>query len=126
MRRLLPLAASLALTATPSFAEIIERVVVKVNGEIVTLTDFQTRQVRACQQARVSSDKVPEYLRENNARLLQEAIDDLVLKQRAEELGLRIPPQYITEAVEEIKKENKIERDDRFLELVQREGMSLE
>ncbi len=107
-------------------AEIIERVVVKVNGEIVTLTEFQSRQLRALQQARVTPENVPTYLREHNARLLQEAIDDLVLKQRAEDQGLRIPPQYLAEAIEEIKKDNKIPNDEQFIELLTREGMTLE
>jgi len=124
--RLLPFLPSLLLFTVPVRAEIIERVVVKVNGEIVTLTDFQGRQLRALQQARVVPEQVPTYLRENNARLLQEAIDDLVLKQRAEEQGLRIPPQYIADAIEEIKKDNNITNDERFLEMLSREGMTLE
>lgn len=124
--RILPLVLSLPLLSGPVGAEIIERVVVKVNGEIVTLTEFQSRQLRALQQARVTPENVPTYLRENNARLLQEAIDDLVLKQRAEDQGLRIPPQYIAEAIEEIKKDNNIPNDEQFLELLTREGMTLE
>jgi peptidyl-prolyl cis-trans isomerase SurA len=125
MRRRLLFLSLLALPLAAN-AEIVERVVVKVNGEIVTLTDFQARQLRALQQARIAPEQVPAFLREHNARLLQDAIDDLLLKQKAEEEGLRIPPSYLADTVEEIKKENKITSDEQFIELLAREGMTLE
>ena len=45
----------LLLAALPARAEILERVVAKVNGDIVTLTDFQARQLAAAQAARIAS-----------------------------------------------------------------------
>ncbi len=67
------------LAASGVRAEILERVVAKVNGDIVTLTEFQARQLAAAQAARIDPDKVEPFLRENNAKILQEAIDDLLL-----------------------------------------------
>ena len=57
----------------------------KVNGDIVTLCEFQPRQVAAVQGARITTNGIERFLRENNARILQEAIDDLLLVQRAAE-----------------------------------------
>jgi parvulin-like peptidyl-prolyl isomerase len=113
----------LAATASP---EIIERVVAKVNGDIVTLSEFVARQAAAVQASRVPAERVERYLRENNARILQEAIDELLLTQRASELGLRLRPEYLQEMIESIKKENGIESDDALREQLSREGMSID
>src|SRR6185436_5566169 len=121
---LLPaLSALLASAATP---EILERVVAKVNGDIVTLSEFQSRQVAAVQAAGLSTDdRIERFLRENNARILQEAIDDLLLVQQAQEQGMRLRPDYIKEIIDGIKKENNITSDDELQQQLRREGMSV-
>jgi peptidyl-prolyl cis-trans isomerase SurA len=108
--------------------EVLERVVAKVNGDIVTLSEFQARQVAAVQAAGGlnSDERIERYLRENNARILQEAIDDLLLVQKAQELGMRLRPDYINEIIENIKKENNIQSDDDLQQQLRREGMSLD
>jgi len=122
---LLPaLSALLASAATP---EILERVVAKVNGDIVTLSEFQSRQVAAVQAAGLSTDdRIERFLRENNARILQEAIDDLLLVQQAQEQGMRLRPDYIKEIIDGIKKENNITSDDELQQQLRREGMSVD
>jgi parvulin-like peptidyl-prolyl isomerase len=122
-RPILPLVL-LSAVAVPARAEILERIVAKVNGEIVTLTEFQTRQVAAAQNARVSADRVEGFLRENNARILQEAVDDLLLSQRAEDAGLKLRPEVVKDVIDGIKKENNIENDEALQEALRREGMS--
>src|SRR6266496_3310077 len=42
----------LVLSGAPVSAEILERIIVKVNGEIITQTEFQARQLAAAQVAR--------------------------------------------------------------------------
>jgi parvulin-like peptidyl-prolyl isomerase len=125
MRRLsVLLLASLTLAAVAR-AETIERVVAKVNGQIITLSEFQARQVAAAQQARISPDGIGAFLRQNNARILQEAIDEILILQRAEDAGIRAPAAWIDEAIAGIKKENKIESDDQMQEALAREGLTL-
>jgi peptidyl-prolyl cis-trans isomerase SurA len=123
---LLPaLSACLATAASP---EILERVVAKVNGDIVTLSEFQARQVAAVQAAGNlnTDDRIERFLRENNARILQEAIDDLLLVQQAQELGMRMRPDYIKDIIDGIKKENNITSDDELQQQLRREGMSID
>jgi peptidyl-prolyl cis-trans isomerase SurA len=115
-----------ALLAPELPAEIIERVVAKVNGDIITLSDFTARQISEAQAARVGPDRVEQFLRDNNARILQSAIDDILVVQKAADIGLRVPPAYLKDVIENIKKENNIESDDAFLQQLQREGMSLD
>lgn len=128
-RTLVPLVPSLilaALLSSPAPAEIVERVVAKVNGEIVTLSDFTARQVQAAQAARVTADRIEQFLRQNNARILQDAIDEVLLLQRAKELGFRMPPEYIADVIENIKKENNIASEEAFQEQLAREGMTVD
>jgi parvulin-like peptidyl-prolyl isomerase len=115
---------SLLLPAGAS-AEIIERVVAKVNGQIITLSDFQSRQIAAAQAARVDPATVGAFLRQNNARILQEAIDELLIIQKAEDAGIKAPPQWIDEAIEGIRKENNIASDEQFQDALAREGLTL-
>src|SRR6185295_6494059 len=88
---------SLLLAAGSARAEIIERIIANVNGSIITQTEFQSRQLAAAQAARITPDRVGQFLRENNAKILQEAIDDILLVQRAEEAGARLRPEYLNE-----------------------------
>ena len=126
LRRLVLLLPSLLLGTATVQAEIIERVIAQVNGEIITQTEFQSRQLAAAQAGRVTPDKVGQFLRENNARILQEAIDDILLVQRAEDAGLHLPASYINDVIDGIKKENHIENDAQFQEQLQHEGMTFE
>ena len=116
----------LLLSGPPLSAEILERIIAKVNGEIITQTEFQARQLAAAQAARVEPDRVGQFLRENNAKILQEAIDDILLVQRADDAGLKLPPHYIDDVIDGIKKDNKIENEAQFQEQLAREGMTLD
>jgi parvulin-like peptidyl-prolyl isomerase len=124
--RSLVLALTAAAIAAGAPAEVIERVVVKVNGDMVTQSEFQARQVAAVQAARIPPERIEQFLRENNARILQEAIDDLLLVQRADEIGVKLTPAYIKEVIEGIKKENNIGSDDELNAQLRKEGMSLD
>jgi peptidyl-prolyl cis-trans isomerase SurA len=125
-RQIVLLALLSLLLSAPAPAEILERIIAKVNGEIITQSEFQSRQLAAAQAAHVDPDKVGVFLRENNARILQEAIDDMLLVQRAGEVGLHLRPEYVKEVIDGIKKENNIGSDDQLQAQLRREGMSLD
>ncbi|HWW92344.1 MAG TPA: peptidylprolyl isomerase, partial [Vicinamibacteria bacterium] len=125
-RQIVLLALLSLLLSAPAPAEILERIIAKVNGEIITQSEFQSRQLAAAQAAHVDPDKVGVFLRENNARILQEAIDDMLLVQRAGEVGLHLRPEYVKEVIDGIKKENNISSDDQLQAQLRREGMSLD
>ena len=114
------------LFAVCARGEVIERIVAKVNGEIITLSEFQARQIAEAQAARVPPERVQGFLRDNNARILQEAIDDMLLVQRAQDSGLRMRPEDLDRFIEEIKKENKITSEEQFQTQLAQEGMTLD
>jgi len=117
---------SLVILAVQAPAEIVERVIAAVNGDIITLSEFEARQISAVQQAGISPDQIPLFLRQNNARLLQEAVDELLVLQRGDLLGIHLPDGYIDEVVGNIKKENNITSDAQFQAQLEREGMTLD
>ncbi len=82
---------SILLAATLARAETVERVVAKVNGQIITLSEFQTRQLEAAQAARVDASTVGAFLRQHNAKILQDAIDEILILQKAEDAELKPP-----------------------------------
>src|SRR5438552_3728290 len=118
-------ASTLALSAS-SRAEIVERIIARVNGDIVTQSEFESRQLASVQAAHIAADQVESYLRQNNARILQEAIDDLLIVQRAADLGIKLRPEYVLEVIEGIKKENNIADEGELRKQLRREGMSLD
>jgi peptidyl-prolyl cis-trans isomerase SurA len=125
MRRLFVLLPLLSLVASGARAEIIERVVAKVNGQIITLSEFQQRQSAAAQTARVDPGNVGAFLRQNNARILQDAIDEILILQKAEDAGIQAPPQWVDESIDGIRKENNITSDEQFQQALAREGLTL-
>lgn len=124
--RSLVLSLSLLALAHSATGEILDRVIVKVNGDIVTQSEFESRQIAAVTQARLTPDRVEAYLRDNNARILQDAIDDLLLLQKADEVGIRIRPEFTKDIIDGIKKENNIPSDEALREQLRREGMSID
>jgi peptidyl-prolyl cis-trans isomerase SurA len=116
---------SLVLVPPGARAEIIERVVAKVNGQIITLSEFQSRQIAAAQGARVDPANVGSFLRQNNARILQEAIDEILILQKAEDAGIKAPSQWIDESIDGIRKDNNITSEEQFQDALAREGLTL-
>jgi len=122
---LLPSLLAVLAVALSAPAEVLERVIVSVNGGIVSQSEFEQRQGAAVQAARIGPSEVEKYLRDNNARILQEAIDDLLLVQRAGELGYKVPASYLDEVISGIKKDNNIPSDADLQEQLRHEGMTL-
>ena len=106
--------------------DVIERVVARVNSQIVTLSEFEARQMAAVQAARISEAEIEPFLRQNNARLLDEAIEELLLVDRAAALGFKLRPEYLDQVIEDIKKEQNIATEEEFLAQLKREGLTKE
>jgi parvulin-like peptidyl-prolyl isomerase len=119
----------------PVRGEIIEQVLVKVNGDILTKTDLEQRQIAALRQ-RMSQDIDPESLKgdeqlkkaiaEVTPRLLVEAIDELLLVQLGKERGYRLTDQQFKDWLNALRKEQNLLDDQKFLAALKQEGMTLD
>src|SRR5437773_7499261 len=114
-------------------AEIIEQILVKVNGEIFTKSDLEQRQVAALrqkgQQFDVKNDPSNEQLRraldEITPQIMVDAIDEMVVVQRGKELGYRLTDEQFTRVVSDIRRENKIDTDEQFQAALKAESMTV-
>jgi parvulin-like peptidyl-prolyl isomerase len=105
-----------------------------VNGEILTKTDLESRQIQALRDQEKSIDperlkndaELQRMLREVTPQILANSIDEMLLVQRAKELGLRTTDENFKRTIDEIKKANKIETEEQFQMALKGEGLTLE
>jgi peptidyl-prolyl cis-trans isomerase SurA len=128
------LAAALVLAAVASArGEIIEQILVKVNGDIFTKSDLEQRQVAALRQkgqaidlkSDASNAELRKALDEITPQIMVEAIDELLIVQRGKELGYRLGDEQFKSVVDNIKKENKMESEEQFQAALKAENMTM-
>ena len=107
-----------ALQVSPR-ADILEQILVKVNGDIITKTDLEQRQIAALRQRdpnfRPADDaELKKALNEITPDVIVNAVDELLLIQRGRELGYALGAEQFRNIVDNIKKENKIETEEAF------------
>jgi parvulin-like peptidyl-prolyl isomerase len=128
-------ASLLAVSAATPRADILEQVLVKVNGDIITKTDLEQRQINALRQ-RMNQDIDPETLKndeqlkkmlaEITPRLLVDAIDELLLVQLGRERGYRLADSQFKDWLTALRKEQNLEDDQRFAAALKQEGMTVD
>lgn len=127
------LAVSLAAVSVARLgaADIIEQILVKVNGEIITKTDLEQRQVAALRQRpevqtlRGDDQALAKLLSDVTPQVIVDAVDELLLLQRGKELGYTMGDEQFKGIIDNIKKENKIETEEQFMEALKGEGMTM-
>jgi peptidyl-prolyl cis-trans isomerase SurA len=131
-RTLLPVA--LVLLAVPVLrGEILEQILVKVNGDIFTKSDLEQRQIAALRQKGQAIDlksdpnnaQLRKALDEITPQIMVDAIDEMVIVQRGKELGYTLSDQQFKSVVDNIRKENKIETDEQFAAALKSENLSM-
>ena len=131
-KSLLPVALVLAAVATPR-GEIIEQILVKVNGEIFTKSDLEQRQIATLRQKGQTIDlksdpnnvQLRKALDEVTPQIMVDAIDEMVIVQRGKELGYTLSDAQFKGVVDNIRKENKIETDEQFQAALKSENMTM-
>lgn len=120
-----------ALLALPVGAEIIEQVLVNVNGDILTKTEFEQRQITVLRNRPELANVTPESpelkraIAEVTPQLILDAVDELLLIQRGRELGLALGDEQFKSIVENIKKSNNLEDEAQFQAALKQEGMTM-
>ena len=121
--------------AMPLRAQIIEQVLVKVNGDIITKTELENRQIAAIRQ-RMNQDVSPEALKndeelkkalaEVTPRILVEAIDEMLMVQLAKERGYKLRDEQFRDWLSALRKEQNLEDEKKFQAALKQEGMSID
>jgi len=119
------------IASSPLRAEILEQVLVKVNGDIVTKGDFERLQVEFLRQrpelqnVTTDSPELKKAVAESTPQLILSAVDELLLVQRGRELGYTMTDEQFKSVLDNIKKDNNIDDETKFQEALKQEGMTL-
>jgi peptidyl-prolyl cis-trans isomerase SurA len=111
-------------------AEILEQVLVKVNGDIVTKTEFEQRQVSALRgrpefaNTNPSSIELQKAISEIAPDLILEAVDELLLVQRGRELNYALGDEQFKQILDNIKKSNNLTDEAQFQAALKQEGIT--
>jgi peptidyl-prolyl cis-trans isomerase SurA len=127
--------AALALTgilagAAPAVRaqEVVEEIVAIVNDDIITLSDFKTQydlEVQGLKAQQVSQEQYDKDFAQLKKGLLDKMITELLLLQKAKELGLNVQEQ-IKGMIEKIKTDNNLASDADLRRAIEQSGMSYE
>jgi len=117
-------------------AEVIEQVLVKVNGDIITKTELEQAQVGALRQRLNGQQIDPETLK-NDAQLKKALadvtpgiivgmVDQLLLLQHGKELNLHLTDDQFKQVVANIRKDQGLQDDKKFQEALAQENMTMD
>jgi peptidyl-prolyl cis-trans isomerase SurA len=126
----------LAALAVPMQAQILERVLVKVNGDIITQTELEEKQTAAI-RARIgggelkpdiatNTEELKKAMDEVTPQLLVEAIDELLLLQMGKEKGYHLSDEQFNSWLQNLRKEQNLQDDQKFNAALKQEGMTVD
>ena len=122
--------ATLLAASTP--AQVLEEIIVNVNGEILTKRDLEERQVAAIAHAlgrdvaitELRSDvSLQQSVEAMTPRILVDAVDELIVLQHAAELGLDATDADVDNVLAAIKKDNNLETEGDLWSFLRAAGM---
>ncbi len=115
---------ALLLMAQPAAAKIVDRVIAKVNGDIITLSSVEERAAVLKQQLELSGETVPsdkELIKDTLERIIEEKLQI----QEAKKSGLEVDDEAVQKALDEIKTKNRL-TEEQLGQMLELEGRSME
>ncbi|MYF76971.1 MAG: hypothetical protein F4174_06485 [Acidobacteria bacterium] len=105
-------------------AEVVDRVVALVNGDMITLSELQRQVVIQGERLGVPDD--PEVQATFRRQVLEGMVDNALILQVADQRGLRVPDRYFDEWKEATIKEMNLPDEAEFIRQVELQGSNLE
>jgi len=114
-------------------ADVIEQVLVKVNGEVFTKSDLENRQVEALRSfGRQQVDpknfgdaELRKMLDQITPQLLVNTVDEMILVQRGKELGYKLSDDQFKSVLDGIKKDNHLDTEEQFQAALKEANLTL-
>jgi parvulin-like peptidyl-prolyl isomerase len=119
---------SFLLSAALGSAETVERIVAKVNGQIITLSELEQEVQTTLERLGPAASPEEEQSRLERIRpeTLDRMIDNLLVLQVAEERGLRVPARFFEEWKKNVMEQMKITSEEDFVRQVELQGTNVE
>lgn len=121
------IALALSLSASALFAaQLVEAIVVRVGDRVITRSQYSKRlrdayteieQTVPADQAKAKKDEV-------RKALVEELVSELLIKDRADRLGISVSGDEVKDAVDRVKQQYSITTEKQFEELLQKSGMN--
>lgn len=121
-------AAAQSLSSGVPGAMVFERILVKINGDLITQTDLEQAQINALRARPVppqSDAELQAALQEVTPDVLANAVDQMLMVQRGREMGYSLDDEQFEEVLEGIKQENNMTDEQLVAALEQEQGMNL-
>lgn len=131
----LPAVAPAPAARATSGSEVLEAVLVKVNGDILTKTELEQKQIDALRQkyngqidpAMLKNDaELKKQLADITPQILVQSVDEMLLVQKGRELGLKLSDDQFKQVVANIRKEQGLEDDAKFQQALAQENMTMD
>ena len=125
---LAPSAPAQSLAADTPGTVVLERILVKVNGDLVTQTDLEAAQIRAVRDRGAvpqTDEGLRQVVQELTPELIVNAVEELLMVQRGRELGYSLSDEQFQDILNGIKEENDLDDDQLLTALERDEGMTL-
>jgi len=108
--------------------QVVEEVIVQVNGDIITSSQFRERfePVEQELERRYSGEELQQSLAELRGQLFNSMIDELLIRQRAAAISLRLSDELFRDRVEFYKRQIGATTDEEFQAVLAQDGMTLE
>lgn len=117
-----------ALAPGPAAADVVDRVVLRVNDRIATLVEYEQRladtgaQLRAAQ---LPADEIERRLQGLGNEVFRDMLNEMLLLSRADQLRVRIEEDDVDQALANVRENAGIDSDDAFAAALAQQGMSL-
>ena len=116
-------------------AEVLEQVLVKVNGDILTKTELEAKQIAALRsrinsavdaEAMKNDETLKKMIAEVTPKILVDTIDEMLLLQLGKEKGYHVTDQQFKDWVADIRKDQNLEDEQKFKAALAQEGMTMD
>ncbi len=117
---------ALALTTVTASAELVEGIVVRVGDRIVTRTQYERRLKDMFTQIErnAPADQASKLREQTRANLVNELISELLVKDRADRLGITVTQTEINDALGRLKQQYGITTDEQFEASLRSSGLT--
>lgn len=121
-------------SSAPPQGIIVQKVLVRVNGEIFTQSDLEFRQIQALRQLNKTISNPADLatnpglraaLAEITPSLLLEAVEELLWIQHGREIGIKFTDEMFQRTLADLKKDNNIPDEATFQTVLKQEGMTM-
>ena len=125
-----PASTTAANASSAGRSVVLERVLVRVNGEIFTQSQLVRRQTEAIRTRNVDARNISDanvlrLLNEVTPEVLVDTVNEMLMVQRGRDLGVKFSDEAFKEGVENIKKDNKLD-DAGLKQVMAQEGLTMD